>query len=76
MEAATTDSSAAEEDECSDSEVSCLKRVGKHSDWLLLRDNTEVHFGDANKLAAVAFYSETFSDSRQTLLSLLPKLSV
>ncbi|KAM9338985.1 E3 ubiquitin-protein ligase rnf8 isoform 2-T2 [Symphorus nematophorus] len=45
METVTTDSSAAEEDECSDSEVFCLMRVGKNSDWLRLFDNTEITVG-------------------------------
>ncbi|XP_051264226.1 E3 ubiquitin-protein ligase rnf8 isoform X2 [Dicentrarchus labrax] len=45
MEAVTTDSSAAEEDECSDSEVLCLMRVGRNSDWLRLFDNTEITIG-------------------------------
>ena len=34
----------AEEDECSDSEVSCLMRVGRNSGWLRLFENTEVQF--------------------------------
>ncbi|XP_044025995.1 E3 ubiquitin-protein ligase rnf8 isoform X3 [Siniperca chuatsi] len=45
METVTTDSSAAEEDECSDSEVSCLMRVGRNSDWLRLFENTETTIG-------------------------------
>ncbi|XP_068198719.1 E3 ubiquitin-protein ligase rnf8 isoform X2 [Antennarius striatus] len=45
METATTESSAAEEDECSDSEVLCLRRVGRNSDWLRLYENTEVTIG-------------------------------
>lgn len=44
----TTDSPAAEEDECSDSEVLCLMRVGKNSDWLLLPENTEVQFANVS----------------------------
>lgn len=42
MESVTTESCAAEEDECSDSEVLCLMRVGRNSDWLRLIENTEV----------------------------------
>ncbi|XP_073349493.1 E3 ubiquitin-protein ligase rnf8 isoform X1 [Pagrus major] len=45
METVTADSSAAEEDECSDSEVLCLMRVGRNSDWLRLFDNTEITIG-------------------------------
>ncbi|XP_067338785.1 E3 ubiquitin-protein ligase rnf8 isoform X2 [Channa argus] len=45
MDNVTTDSAAAEEDECSDSEVLCLMRVGKHSDWLRLFENTEITIG-------------------------------
>lgn len=44
MDNVTTDSSAAEEDECADSEVLCLMRVGRNSDWLRLMENTEVQF--------------------------------
>ncbi|XP_042359360.1 E3 ubiquitin-protein ligase rnf8 isoform X1 [Plectropomus leopardus] len=44
MDTLTTDSSAAEEeDECS--EVLCLMRVGRNSDWLRLFDNTEITVG-------------------------------
>lgn len=50
METVTTDSSAAEEDECSDSEVLCLMRVGRNSDWLRLFDNTEVKSAIASYL--------------------------
>lgn len=42
MDRVTTDSCAAEEDEYSDWEVLCLKRVGGNSDWLLLFENAEV----------------------------------
>ncbi|XP_076612257.1 E3 ubiquitin-protein ligase rnf8 isoform X2 [Chaetodon auriga] len=42
METVTADSSAAEED---DSEVLCLMRVGKKSDWLRLFENTEITIG-------------------------------
>ncbi|KAM7367742.1 hypothetical protein PAMP_014021 [Pampus punctatissimus] len=42
MDNVTTDSSAAEED---DSEVLCLMRVGKNSDWLRLHENTEISIG-------------------------------
>ncbi|TNN76113.1 E3 ubiquitin-protein ligase RNF8 [Liparis tanakae] len=45
METVTTDSAAAEEDDCSGSEVSCLMRVGRNSDWLRLFENTEVTIG-------------------------------
>ncbi|XP_041660546.1 E3 ubiquitin-protein ligase rnf8 isoform X2 [Cheilinus undulatus] len=45
METITTDSSAAEEDERSDSGVLCLMRVGRDSDWLRLFDNTEISVG-------------------------------
>ncbi|KAM3602405.1 uncharacterized protein V6R79_003424 [Siganus canaliculatus] len=45
MEAATVDASAAEEEEGSDSEVLCLMRVGRNSDWLRLYENTEVTIG-------------------------------
>ncbi|XP_068433873.1 E3 ubiquitin-protein ligase rnf8 isoform X2 [Clinocottus analis] len=45
METVTTNSSAAEEDDCSDSEVLCLMRVGRNSDWLRLFENTEVTIG-------------------------------
>ncbi|XP_070782087.1 E3 ubiquitin-protein ligase rnf8 isoform X1 [Enoplosus armatus] len=45
METVTTDSSAAEEDESSDSEVLCLMRVGRNSDWLRLTENTEITIG-------------------------------
>lgn len=45
MEAVTTEPSAAEEDEGSDSEVLCLMRVGRLSDWLRLFDNTEISIG-------------------------------
>ncbi|XP_045917252.1 E3 ubiquitin-protein ligase rnf8 isoform X1 [Micropterus dolomieu] len=45
METVMTDSSAAEDDDCSDSEVLCLMRVGRNSDWLRLFDNTEITIG-------------------------------
>lgn len=48
MDNVATDSSAAEEDECSDSEVLCLMRVGRNSDWLRLLENTEVQFANAS----------------------------
>lgn len=48
METVTADSSATEEDECSDSEVLCLMRVGKKTDWLRLFENTEVQFANAS----------------------------
>lgn len=47
METVTTDSSVPEEDECSDSEVFCLMRVGRNTDWLRLFENTEVQFANA-----------------------------
>ncbi|XP_034756814.1 E3 ubiquitin-protein ligase rnf8 isoform X1 [Etheostoma cragini] len=45
MDTVTTDSSAAEEDDSSDSEVLCLMRVGRNSDWLRLFENTEITIG-------------------------------
>ncbi|XP_039982009.1 E3 ubiquitin-protein ligase rnf8 isoform X2 [Xiphias gladius] len=45
MDSVATESPAAEEDECSDSEVLCLMRVGRNSDWLRLFDNTEITIG-------------------------------
>lgn len=48
MESVTTDSAGAEEDDCSDSEVLCLMRVGKNSDWLRLFENTEVPFANVS----------------------------
>ncbi|XP_042247356.1 E3 ubiquitin-protein ligase rnf8 isoform X2 [Thunnus albacares] len=45
MDNVTTDSPAAEEDECGDSEVLCLMRVGRNSDWLRLLENTEITVG-------------------------------
>uniref|UniRef100_A0A1A7XBZ2 E3 ubiquitin-protein ligase CHFR n=1 Tax=Iconisemion striatum TaxID=60296 RepID=A0A1A7XBZ2_9TELE len=45
MDSATTDSCAADDDECSDSEVLCLMRVGKKSDWLRLFENAEITVG-------------------------------
>ncbi|XP_041832222.1 E3 ubiquitin-protein ligase rnf8 isoform X2 [Melanotaenia boesemani] len=45
MDSVTTDSCAAEEDECPDSEVLCLMRVGRNSDWLRLFENTEITVG-------------------------------
>lgn len=45
METVTIESSAAEEDECSDSEVFCLMRVGRQADWLRLFENTEITIG-------------------------------
>uniref|UniRef100_A0A3B5KXS9 E3 ubiquitin-protein ligase CHFR n=1 Tax=Xiphophorus couchianus TaxID=32473 RepID=A0A3B5KXS9_9TELE len=44
-EGVTTDCCSAEEDDCSDSEVLCLMRVGKTSDWLRLFENAEVTVG-------------------------------
>lgn len=48
MDNVTTDSAAADEDECSDSEVLCLMRVGENTDWLRLFENTEVQFANAS----------------------------
>ncbi|XP_034555181.1 E3 ubiquitin-protein ligase rnf8 isoform X2 [Notolabrus celidotus] len=45
METVTIDAPAAEEDECSDSDVFCLMRVGRHADWLRLFENTEITIG-------------------------------
>ncbi|MEQ2236032.1 hypothetical protein ILYODFUR_008278 [Ilyodon furcidens] len=45
MNTVTTDSCAVEEDDCSETEVSCLMRVGKNSDWLRLFENAEVTVG-------------------------------
>ncbi|XP_061562983.1 E3 ubiquitin-protein ligase rnf8 isoform X3 [Cololabis saira] len=45
METASTDACATEEDESSDSEVFCLMRIGRSSDWLRLFDNTEISVG-------------------------------
>ncbi|XP_062415500.1 E3 ubiquitin-protein ligase rnf8 isoform X3 [Pungitius pungitius] len=45
MDTVTADSSAAEEDDSSDAEVLCLKRVGRNSDWLRLLEKTEIRIG-------------------------------
>ncbi|MED6231475.1 hypothetical protein ATANTOWER_018783 [Ataeniobius toweri] len=45
MNTVTTDSCAVEEEDCSETEVSCLMRVGKNSDWLRLFENAEVTVG-------------------------------
>uniref|UniRef100_A0A3B5ALL9 FHA domain-containing protein n=1 Tax=Stegastes partitus TaxID=144197 RepID=A0A3B5ALL9_9TELE len=45
MDNVRTDSCASEEDTCCDSEVFCLMRVGRNSDWLRLFENTEVSVG-------------------------------
>ncbi|XP_043963186.1 E3 ubiquitin-protein ligase rnf8 isoform X3 [Gambusia affinis] len=45
MDSVTTDCCSAEEDDCSDSDVLCLMRVGKNSDWLRLFENAEVTVG-------------------------------
>ncbi|KAG7222745.1 hypothetical protein INR49_026355 [Caranx melampygus] len=45
MESVATDSSVTEDDESSDSEVLCLMRVGRNSDWLRLFENTEISIG-------------------------------
>lgn len=48
MEGVTTDCCSAEEDDCSDSEVLCLMRVGKTSDWLRLFENAEVQLANVS----------------------------
>ncbi|XP_019713361.1 E3 ubiquitin-protein ligase rnf8 isoform X2 [Hippocampus comes] len=45
MAKVTTDSSADDEDDILDSEIICLMRVGRNSDWLRLVENTEVSIG-------------------------------
>uniref|UniRef100_A0A1A8JTE5 E3 ubiquitin-protein ligase CHFR n=1 Tax=Nothobranchius kuhntae TaxID=321403 RepID=A0A1A8JTE5_NOTKU len=45
MDSATADSCLAEDGECSDSEVLCLMRVGKKSDWLRLFEKAEITVG-------------------------------
>uniref|UniRef100_A0A1A8CXM8 E3 ubiquitin-protein ligase CHFR n=1 Tax=Nothobranchius kadleci TaxID=1051664 RepID=A0A1A8CXM8_NOTKA len=45
MDSATADSCSAEDGECSDSEVLCLMRVGKKSDWLRLFEKAEITVG-------------------------------
>ncbi|CAI5684036.1 unnamed protein product [Oreochromis niloticus] len=40
------DCCAVEDDECPDSEVFCLMRVGRNSDWLRLFENTEVQLAN------------------------------
>lgn len=45
MDTVTAESCAAEDDECSDSEVFCLMRVGRNSDWLRLFEHTEITIG-------------------------------
>uniref|UniRef100_UPI003AB082EE E3 ubiquitin-protein ligase rnf8 isoform X2 n=1 Tax=Centroberyx gerrardi TaxID=166262 RepID=UPI003AB082EE len=45
MDIVTSDSCAAEEDECANTEACCLMRVGRNSDWLRLLDNTEITIG-------------------------------
>lgn len=47
MENVTPDSSATDEEKSEDSEVLCLMRVGKNSEWIRLYDNTEVQFANA-----------------------------
>lgn len=42
MESTTTEACSVDEEDCSDSEVACLMRVGKKSEWLRLFENTEV----------------------------------
>ncbi|XP_024147545.1 E3 ubiquitin-protein ligase rnf8 isoform X2 [Oryzias melastigma] len=45
MESTTTEACSVDEEDCSDSEVACLMRVGKKSEWLRLFENTEVTVG-------------------------------
>nr|XP_057941982.1 E3 ubiquitin-protein ligase rnf8 isoform X1 [Doryrhamphus excisus] len=45
MDKVTSGYSAADEDESLDTEVICLRRVGRNSDWLRLFENTEVTVG-------------------------------
>ncbi|XP_061560280.1 E3 ubiquitin-protein ligase rnf8 isoform X2 [Phycodurus eques] len=45
MDKVTTDSSVTAEEEGLDSEVTCLMRVDRNSDWLRLLENTEVTIG-------------------------------
>ncbi|KAM9355855.1 E3 ubiquitin-protein ligase rnf8 isoform 2-T2 [Pholidichthys leucotaenia] len=45
MDATAADCCAAERDECGDSEVLCLRRVGSSSDWLRLVEKTEITIG-------------------------------
>lgn len=42
------DCCAAEDDEYPDSEVFCLMRVGRNSDWLRLFENTEVQLANVS----------------------------
>lgn len=37
----------AEEDDASNSEVPCLMRVGRNSDWLRFYENSEVQYASA-----------------------------
>lgn len=48
METVATGSPGAKEDESSEPKSSCLMRVGRNSDWLLLPNNTEVLAANAN----------------------------
>ncbi|RVE55715.1 hypothetical protein OJAV_G00228710 [Oryzias javanicus] len=45
MESTTPEACSVDEEDCSDSEVACLMRVGKKSEWLRLFENTEVTVG-------------------------------
>ncbi|XP_029352299.1 E3 ubiquitin-protein ligase rnf8 isoform X2 [Echeneis naucrates] len=45
MDNASSECPAAEETDCSDSEVLCLMRVGRNSDWLRLFASTEISIG-------------------------------
>lgn len=46
MESESLDSCVTVKDDCFDSEVSCLMRVGRDSDWLRLFENIEVQFAN------------------------------
>eukprot|EP00066_Takifugu_rubripes_P021216 XP_011610482.1 PREDICTED: E3 ubiquitin-protein ligase RNF8 isoform X3 [Takifugu rubripes] len=45
MESVATNSSVAEEEDDGDSDVSCLMRVGRNSDWLRFYENSEITVG-------------------------------
>lgn len=47
MDSVSTNSSVAEEDDASDSDVSCLMRVGRNADWLRFYENSEVRYANA-----------------------------
>lgn len=46
MESVATNSSVAEEEDDADSDVSCLMRVGRNSDWLRFYENSEVQYAN------------------------------